>query len=81
MTRTKLVSYAYPSSPNANKFKFKNGGYVVSVRDTEEPGLNHALLMFETEYQAYDYAERYLSDLFFDRYDMHTFENRKGRLA
>lgn len=50
--RTKLVSYSYPTSPNARRFKLGDGGYCVEYSTQREP-----IAGFNTFEQAWRYAE------------------------
>lgn len=52
--KIKSVAYAYPSSPDAERFGFKNGCYVVDVRDEGEPP--EGVAGFATKFEAIKHA-------------------------
>lgn len=56
--KTKQVAYSYPSSQNADRFKFKDGCYTVETVELEperQPPI--AVAAFKTQAEAIAYAE------------------------
>ncbi len=59
--KTKSVCYSYPTSPNAERFKLRNGGYCVSTithTQISEPWPPQAIAMFPTLDEAKAYADK-----------------------
>lgn len=74
--KTKLVSYFYPSSPCADYFGMPKGGYCVGIRETQKCSTLD-LAAFETEAEAYGYAEE--MHLKWDFYDLRITRNRLAK--
>lgn len=68
---TKAIQWSYPSSPNADRFRFRDGCYTVSMIDFAEDGtrcIPRAMRGFETIEEARAYADSFLLD--YDRYTL-----------